>query len=596
METIKIYISLKEAENLIFNRSLIFTKNRVDIKKAQGLLSVNISIEKDKLIEFKNNYLILFSAILYFEIPEKDKNLFLNHYKVPLGLLEFSPRNVRDTPVEQNLFEDEALEYNTKNYTILRNGFLGVYSFANNNIANSELKFSAQKVLNEFNSLSDFRKKMLSELFEHSKFPTLVIKIDKFVTDNFFRIIWWGKFIGDNYLTKYDNIIPDEIAAVKKWLKVFLEFDDLEGINQQLMEIPDVLKDEMDFLLGYYFGAVNFESFQSEKDFLEKLNSKIKYENNNSLLCWISFFKSLFDEKIVFQYFIKPLNNEVFKIEKLAFDLANNNLENLHNDTLNFEFKEIDHKELISHYIELKEGGTNHNPQIINFEDAKNIFINNLSEESLKTNGFELKSEYENNKSYVNSCWFSQKNFHLKINSEVNISDIVFFVDKDSKVNDILKSLKFKVKPYSKLIDKNKKVLLGFLNFNETPNMCSIYSSLFNGEQGKQFERLIFVLLVDLDTEKIQSLEFDNYRKDQEKELNRLFNKKIDLIVKNDRVNNDSEIKRNLKNVLKSYKTEQIEVIDENFDNKKAAWILDANTDYLIKNENVNYYSIFNIE
>jgi len=596
METLNIYISLKEAENLIFNRSLFFSKNRIEIKRAKGLMSITFEVEKDKLIEFKNNYVVLFSTVLSIEIPEKEQNLFLNHYRLPLGLLKFNSRCVRDATEDRLIFDEQIIEYNSKKYLQLRNGLITILENAYSQINNTDFVSSAEKLLKGFTNLSEFKKKLLFDLLEHSKFPLLTVKVDRFVTDNFYRVTWWGKFIVDNYVNKFDNKTQDEIDTIKKWLRGFLQFENIEQINQQLTNIPEELKEEVDFMIGYLIASAYFESFQSDKSFLNKLIREIQHTNKSTLISWIVFFKSLFDENVMYLYFVKSLNNEIFKIEKLAFELSNNNFQKITENTIEFNFNEIKKEELISEFLSLRFGGSNHSPQLINSNKAKNIFANNFSEENLRTNGFELISEYQNNKSFLNTCWFTGKNFQLNINSEVNISDIVYFVNEDSRANNILKTLKIKVKPYSKIIDKNKKVLLGFIDFEKKPNLLSIYSKLILGLFKTQFDKIIIVLLVDIETEKIQSLEFDNYCKERENEFKRMFNNTIELIIKSVSNNNDTEIKRNLKNVLKNYKMEQIEVIDENFDENKAIWILESNSEYVINNENEQYYSFLNID
>jgi hypothetical protein len=596
METTKIYISLKETEELIFNRCLVFSINRLEVKRAQGLMSIAFEIEKSKLIEFENNYVVLFSAVRSFEIPEKEQNLFLNHYRLPLGLLEYSTRIVRDSSNENSVFDEQSIEYNPKRYLQLRNGLIGIFEKGYVNINNAEFILSAKSVINQFYSLSKFKQELLVSLFEQSKFPLLTVKMDKFVTDNFYRVTWWGKFIVDNYLNKLDNKTPEEIDVIKKWLRGFLHFDSIAQINQLLNNIPEELKDEIDFILGYYFASVYFEYFQSDKNFLNKLISEIRYNDIYSLQCWISFFKSLFDENKIYLYFVKSLSDEIFEIEKMTFDLSNNNFKFSLDNRYEFNFKEINKEKLIQDYLSLKFGGNNHNPQIIASNKTKSLFINNLSRENLKTNGFEVKSESDRNVNFINTCLLSDKIFRLNLNCNENISDIVFFIEDHSKVEDYLKNLKLKVKPFSKLIERNKKVLIGFINIGYLPNLIYTYSKLVKGESNKQFEKILFVLLVDLDPEKVQSLEFENHRKGQEDELNKMFNDNIELIIKNTRSNNDIEIKRNLKNVLKNYRMEQIEVIDENFDEVKASWIIESNTEYMVDIKNEQYYSILNID
>lgn len=588
----KIYISLKEAENLIFHKCLIIPKNRLDIKRAQGLFSINFSIDETKLLDYDTKYAILFSSVLFFEIPEKELNLFINHYKLPLGLIELSPREIRDTNENQNLFSEINENYNPNKYLQLRNGLIGVCNLGYSYIGNDAFIKEGEKLLNDFFSLSILQKKLLIELSNELEFPLFKVKVDKFVIDTFFRITWWGKFIAENHLNKLENQDAIEIDSAKKWLKDFFYLKDVKEINLQLNKIPSLLNDDKDFLLGYYFAALYFETLQSERKTLNDIYKNIEYSNKNILMYWITFFQSFFDVSVRNLYFIKPVNSEIFKLEKLAFELINNDFENAHID--NFNFIKAENKELLSCFLSLKEGGTNHNPKVINLSEAKDVFKNNFSEDNLDFIGFEFKSQYDVNDMFLNTCWFSKRRFHLNINSDVSVSEITFYLKDDSTAKEKLSNLKLKVKPFSNIIDKNKKILVGFLEMDTYPSLFKIYSSFL--KTINKFEKAVFVLQVDLEPEDIQSLKFNDYRREQENKLKMMFNVEIELIVKNKRNNSETEIKRNLKNVLKGYKMEQIEVIDENFDKNKAVWLLESNTEYLIQNKNEQYYSFLNID
>ncbi|MEC5167242.1 uncharacterized protein YdcH (DUF465 family) [Flavobacterium sp. PL11] len=594
MKTKEIYISLKEAENLIFSRCLILSKNRLDVKRAQGLLSVNITIEEDKLLDFESNNIVLFSAVQSFEIPDKELNLFINHYRVPMGLLKLNSRKIRDTSDSKEVFNERNTDYNPQKYLRLRNGLTGICNLGYSKIANLELVNTGEKILNEFTSLSDFRKKMLLQLTNETKFPLLTVKVDKFVTDTFFRITWWGKFSIDNYVNQLGNSNAEEVELIKKWFRGFLQFDDLKHTNQLLSQIPEALNDEIDFILGYYFAAVYSESFQAESDFLDKLNTEIKFIRQDNLNYWISFFKSLFDEKMGYLYFVKSIDKELFKIEKLALELTSSDFEN--SQKVDFKFIKVDDQELLSAFLSLREGGDNHNPLVIKNEDANTIFNNNLSPTNIKKIGFEYNSQYDVEDNLLNVCWFSKLRFHLNLNSAVKSSELMFYIKDDSAAKERLSELKIKVKPFSKLVDKNKKILVGFIEMNSYPSLLKIYTSFFKIENKNKMEKAVFILNVDLLPDEIQSLKFNDFRKDKVKALRTMLNVDIDLIVKNKNNGSDIEIKRNLKNSLKNYKMAQIEVIGENFDNSKAIWLLESNTEYFIQNKNENYYSFLNVE
>lgn len=589
MDEIKVLISLKETEELIFKGCLILREKRFDFIKPKELLSVRLFIDGGKLINHSGNKLILFSAINYFEIPENDKNLFINHYQIPLGFIKTKDRKVRD--VTKNEMPRDYCGYNFDGYVQLRKGLLSVLYRIYEKKSNNQFRQSFIATLKEFNALSELKRKLLIELLKDSKFPILKVKVDKFVTDNFFRVTWWGKFIVDNYLPKLNIEDEKDIISIKKWLRGFLELNNFDVLNENLNTTPAELKMEMDFLLGYYLASFYKESFNTNNNFFEELYNLIHYENKDEVFSWISFFTSIFKENDQAKYFIKSLKEDVFKIEKLAFELSFKKLEIEIDNNFDFFVRNIEESKLISEFLELKHGFNYKSPRLIKITEAKNVFKNNFFEEELYKIGFDLNSQYDNNIRIQNSCWFSGNKFHLNLNSEANSSNVVFYIDENSLAEEKLKQLKIKIRPVKKLLNASKKVLIGFIRLEEVPNLCNLYSSLLKNEIKQRCNRVVFILLVDLDIEEIQSMKFANFIKNQRNELSRLFSIEVDLIIKNEKTINDAEIKRNLKNILENFKINQIEVIDENFDNEKASWLLESNTEYLIET-NKNYYCI----
>ena len=588
MNEIKVYISLKEAEELIFNRCLVVREGRFDITRAQGLFSICLFIYGDMLSNHGGSKLILFSAINYFEIPENDENLFINHYRIPLGLIKTNGRKVRD--VSKNEIPIDDYGYNFDGYVQLRNGLFSILHRVYELNSNHQYRQTSIQTLKEFNSLSELKRKLLIELLKDSKFPILTVKVDKFVTDNFFRVTWWGKFIVENYLPKLNVEDEEDIVSIRKWLRGFLEFDNFDVLNEKLNTIPIELKMEMDFLLGYYLASFYKETFSADNNFFDKLYSLIHYENKDKMLSWVSFFTSIFKENEQALYFVKSLKEDSFKIEKLAFELAGNKLEIEIDNNYDFLFKDIEESQLISEYLELKHGVHEKNPILIKRNEARNVFKNNFFKEELYKIGFDLNSQYDNNNTILNSCWFSKKQFHINLKADTDSSNVTFYIDENSLAADKLKQLKIKIKPVKKLLNTSKKILIGFNRLEEIPNLCNLYSSFLKDEIKEKCDKVVFILLVDLDVEEIQSMKFANHIKTQKSDLSRLFNIEVDLIIKNDQTINDAEIKRNLKNILENYKINQMEVIDENFDNEKASWLLESNTEYLIEDKNINYH------
>jgi len=589
MAEIKVYISLKEAEGLVFKRFLLLDKERFNVKKAQGLYSILLLVEKGMRLDFESKYLILFSAVNYFDIPENEKTLFTNHYKVPLGLIKLSNRLVKDDLSGQYTISDN--NYSFTNYIQIRNGLLGVFHLSYSKASQEKFKNKSIKVLNEFNSLSEIRRKLLQELLTDFKFPVLAVKTNRLVTDTLFRVVWWGKFIVDSYLPSL-NINNEESKAIKTWIKNFFNFDKINLINKNLATVPEGLGMDIDFLLGYYFASCYSEFFNEDSDFLDKLFNDIEYNNKEELFCWISFFTSMMNQNVSSIYFVKSLRNDILNIENIAIELSQNNFELPIEKDYEFSLRNINKEELILEYVQLKYGGNKKAVKLISSQEAKNVFTNNLFKSGLQKVGFEITSKYDNSKLIKNTCYLTDKQLHLNINTSIDASDITFYLEQDSVLGDKLKQLRLKTKSIDKLIDVKKKVLIGFNILKNTPLMCNVYSSNFRFQISSKFEKVIFVLLVDLDAEKIQSSDFDNFVKEEKLNLQRLFDVEVELIIKNKQTISDVEIKRNLKNILKDYRVNQMEVIDENFDNEKANWLLEGNTEYLIDDKDNSYYCL----
>lgn len=590
----KIYIALKEAEGLVFNKCLFLPKKRLDIQRAQDLLSINIIVDPEDLLVEDSEYIILLSAVKIFEIPEEEKKLFLNSYKLPLGLINTIDRKVRDIPKEEIKlpFEENDESKENKNYLRLRNSMVGMLHYnCEMHVANHE-EYDVHSILNSFTNLSEIKKIFLLNLFKEEKIPTLRVNVDKFVTDHFYRVAWWAKFISEKIFKILNIENEEELKDIKLWFRGFLEFEKIDALNNQLTRVPNELKDEINFLLGYYFNAIKFESFHLENNFFFELYDQILYEHKNELFYWISFFNSFYDSNITQIYFIESLQPEVYKLEKLAFELTQNNLVLENSEGINLAFKEIKKSDLISEYYQLNNGVSKKSPQLIEANKAKNIYQNELFRNNLQNIGFEINSPFDAGR-LLNYCWTSKSSFGLHLNATTKVSDIIFYIDPESKAQPRLKDLKIKTKKVDKLLDK-KKVLVAFIAQKQIPKLIQLYSTLLRQQIEEKFDKIVIVLLVDLKLEDLQSIEFDRVLKSQENEYQRLFNNRIELIVKNIHSKNDIEIKRNLRNSLENYRINQIEVVDENFDNEKAVWLIESGTEYYIDQENKNFYSFLN--
>ena len=140
------------------------------------------------------------------------------------------------------------------------------------------------------------------------------------------------------------------------------------------------------------------------------------------------------------------------------------------------------------------------------------------------------------------------------------------------------------------------KVLLAFLpKYVQHNQLLEVYKEIIRSKKTK-IEDFVFVWLVSEDSKTIHSPEFAFEKDNLMKRIEFEFGLKTTLIVKN--LNNESignvEVIRNLRLALKDYKTKNIEVIDYNFKDEYAGWIVGATDDYIIKSENIDYYTYCN--
>jgi hypothetical protein len=590
----ELLLTLKESEDLIFNRQLILIDHRLEISKIKDNLSIKVEFSKDELIFIEGGFILLFSSVTQFEIPEKDYNLFFNHFRIPKGYLKPIKRNVRDSIGKTNLpFYNKDLDIS--NYLPLRSGLVGLYDFTIKNSANDELKKGFNELITTFNEISDFKSYFLKIVFSSKDFPLLVINMDRFVPDNFYRIVWWGKIIKDNLLGKIENIDNSRISEISLWLKSFLNFENV-NYSDLLSTTPEEFDEEYDFIIGYYIAILNFELIKQNNNFFGEIDSNYNFKRKGNVICWSVFFYSIFNSEIPFLYFINSLRKDIYEIEKVSCQFGNKNLECL-KDNYRFFSTQISQNTLINEYFSLTRNTKNTNVEEIQYSEILSKIKNNLSYENLKNIVFELEPNYkEQNK--INFCFSSKDGFKLGLTKSVDFENLIFYSDKESTTYLYLKLLKgINIKPVSKIINPKKKVLVGVIeNNNEIPMMFRLYSSLIQSSKKKLFLKILVVYMVDLDQEKVHSLEFDNFIRQEQTRISDLFSQDIDLIIRNKRNPSKVEIERNIKNVLSDYSIHEIEVMDENLDEEKASWIIESGTDYWISKPNENLSSFLNLD
>ena len=109
--------------------------------------------------------------------------------------------------------------------------------------------------------------------------------------------------------------------------------------------------------------------------------------------------------------------------------------------------------------------------------------------------------------------------------------------------------------------------------------------------QNRKFDKFILIWFPDEKEHDIHSTGFALLKDDLQKRISKEFEVPVKLMVKSS-ASPDTEILRNLKIELSDYKMKNIEVIDHNFTDREAKWIIEAVGDYAVKDEERNYYVV----
>lgn len=590
----QLLLTLRETENLIFKRYLILGIHRLKIKKIQGNLSVRIDFPNEELIMFEEEFLLLFSSVAQFEIPEKECNLFLNHYRIPKGYLKLDKRVVRDKVDEMDIpFFAKSIDMSF--YLSLRNGLVGLFDYTLESIHRDDCKQGFHYLISEFDNLSSFKKDFLKIILSSTDFPTLVIKMDRFVPECFYRIVWWGRMIKDNLLKTKENIDALRGSEISLWMKSFLNYESID-YTELLSVIPEEFEGEYEFIIGYYIAIVNYESVKSDTAFYDNLFSNYNFKSKSSVFCWAVFFHSVFNSEISHLYFINSLRSDIYEIEKISCRFENNVFVFPEREKKFFN-SEIPRGVILAEYLSLSRNVKVSSVVEIDSSEALSKLSNNLCYKNLENVGVEIDCNI-NEQGSLNFCFSSNNDFKLGLSKNVDFEKLIFYIEQGSNVYKFLKLLRgIQVKPISKLISVKKKVLVGFMeNSFDIPLMFKVYASLINSSKKRLFEKILVVFIVDLEQEKLHSLEFNNYVKQEHARLSNLFKQTVDLVIRNKRNPSLIEIRRNIRNVLAEYTIQEIEVIHENLDEERACWILNSGNDFWISRKNENLFSFKNVE
>lgn len=582
MENTNIYITLKEAENLIFKRFLTLPVSRLKITKAQKLYSINIRANNLGIIQSgKENFIILFSAVNSFEIPEVEKSLFLNNYFIPGGMIIESTRKFKDE-VAGIFNEDETVKTN-EYYTSLRNGYIGVFKECLASKEDNSIEEKANAFYKQFENLSLFKRSIIKEFIEINDFPQQKFDLNTLRPDKSYRIAWLLKKANE-LLVNYNNAdtarTEDQIATTKEWFKNVLNNDESSGLKQFITEVPNELKEDKAFIFGYFVLANHYEQILENPKSLKNIREILTPDIAEEAYLWAYFFNSMLNKDIFRLFFLNYMQENLINIEKLALQIAFN----FENDLAASSFSVLKQvntsfEKQIEALWELKYGVTNATPAIIDSSKIGEIFNTTLAPTNLSSIGIVATNNEDYLDLFNNSAYFDQNTFVLQLTNP----EVVFYGDSTAKNSAFLKKCNIKPKPFEKLIDSKKKVLVVFIAKNNP--MLNFYASCLGTIIRSQFEKIVCIWLVNESFDEILSTKFSLEKDKVKASIEKAFNNKIavELIVKNTNNTNDTEIKRNCYNALKEYKTKEIELIHDNFDNTKAEWLLQGNTEFYIQ-------------
>ena len=270
----------------------------------------------------RENLIILSSALDRVEIPQKDLNLFRNHYRIPVGLLDTKDVKVKDIAngaIQPELAYDkiyETVNLNLHKYKFLRNALVSALISS----VPTEEKFVVFQELIKF------------------------IAEDSIVYDSLEPQLKLGDFvkkeIAGNYSVGLERLIGVSQSIMEAVAKTNLELDK-NSLRQWIKKIvsarPTDNKSFFDILIicnpnypkdwdGYksFFFSLLFFAFAKDevaannkgfpKEFIEKLEL-----NEFEIKFWNAFFKGLFSEKVTNIYLSRSLRNLQFYCELLAF-------------------------------------------------------------------------------------------------------------------------------------------------------------------------------------------------------------------------------------------------------------------------------------
>lgn len=593
----KIFVTLAEAEKLIFNKILIIPRERLDVKRARGQFSIAIFADDKRLILCEKLIYVLISAVMSFQIPKDDRSIFTNHYKVPGGLIKAVVREVKDSPEREDVFP-EVFEHdgigalNIQHHKHLRRALLNVFNELLRNKDNVAMRESILTVMNQLVSLDGFARGLVLSVIDTQGFSRLEVKCDGFKPDIYFNWAWWGKYTRDNYLEKVDMIEEDKLAA-RKWLKQFdpTSFS-IEDLGCVIASTPTQLKEISAVLIGYYLAfffndSRSIERAQSIKRTAEDDASAIT-EELPKITFWNAFFEGLCQDSIDYLYATKLVGDQFWEIDKRALRFATiSSDDQLYPNITDILLPECTLADAAKAVYAARTHQDADQLIVINENNLMGALEDFFSDSPLygknKANVGIISEGEMKCKTINNYIFYKGKGFVLEQEDVFN-PDLVFYGDFRNEIAP--GSIKVKRKPFSALIPKGKKVFLFFLSNSFSDCLLDIYAACI--KQHASIERVVVVWHVPYKSEELQTLQFDSEKAKRKAGYKKLFDKDVIVLAKSQFNTNHSEIIRLLRQSLESFKLKQVEVADVGFDESNAEWIIRATDHFLIANPNDN--------
>ncbi|GAA6172003.1 hypothetical protein NBRC116592_16730 [Colwellia sp. KU-HH00111] len=586
----KIYLSLDEIELLIFKKMIWISTQRLDIKRAQGLYSVALMVDEQDL-HFNNDTVIVFmSSVHKFEIAEADKNLFLNHYHLPLGLLLLKKRKVRD--IAQNASELQStthinnieLSDKVNSYTALRRAFVKLFHIAINSQGDkSGLATNYMSYLNAFENLSLFQYKLIFAVLSCKKLPEEIVSIKNksFSSISFYQWVWWGKFIVDNLLNEGVNEI--QLGEHKNWLKSFNP-DSFQGIDSSVLNIPFKFEPDFPIIIGYYLAINNnLDLTEKKHDSIESKLKQLNAEYNEEILFWKQFFQSLFVDQIDFVYPIQNIQYEFYKMEMNAHKIiyGKKDLDELVGlNPITLPENSLD--TFVKSYHALKDGIDDNEINIASMEQIHGIFNHSaLFGDNRKNVGF-IFTQPTSKTFLANYIQINDDSFTLHQRNQVE--QVVYYEKEDASL-----PIKVKKKPIYSIINRDKRVLFGVITDENFNDLIDMYAYILESSVNHNISEILFIWLVKKEKSELHSAAFEQEKNALNKRLDVLFNQKVKVFTKNVNNHNDSEIILVIKHIVGEYKLKEIEVIDSGFGLEQARWLVESTYDHTLVDDAMDY-------